>query len=369
MWVRTDSPTLAARHGGLVGGEKGLKVCRYALNLINKALSPPARTMQNLATVNVSALFSASASPSDVALCEQQLLAACTSLGFAKIKGAPVSEDVVRNMRQAVAAVFDAPRSNYQSFQVEKTNYRGYVPLGYFTPNDGTTKPDQYEAWKLHFDVPEHSPVGQQSPLYRPNRWPPIAHKVKDAVLAYWASMDRLNGAVLAALCRALKLDADWVLSTLVNPLTNMTLLNYPPSPPKAANWGIHPHKDFNYLTFLAHDPVGGLEVRTPEGGWIDAACEPDEFVMNVGDMLELQSGGRLVSTPHRVINRSGQARQSFPYFSVPRFDVRVEPLLPPVPGFKRAPLMAGEASHAIWYSNWPDEGVKDPAIDLGNYR
>jgi isopenicillin N synthase-like dioxygenase len=195
-----------------------------------------------------------------------------------------------------------------------------------------------------------------------------VAFDVKTAVLAYWAEMDRLNAAVLRALCGQLGLDAARVLGMLEQPLSNMTLLNYPSAPVDAPGWGIHPHKDFNFLTFLAHDPVGGLEVRTLDGQWLDAQCATDEYVVNIGDMLELLSGGRLVSTPHRVSNRSGLQRQSFPYFSVPRHDVWVQPLLPALPGFTRAPLQAGAASHAIWYSNWPDEAVQDRAIDLGNY-
>jgi isopenicillin N synthase-like dioxygenase len=153
----------------------------------------------------------------------------------------------------------------------------------------------------------------------------------------------------------------------LHKPLTNMTLLNYPGGMPQGA-WGIHPHKDFNFLTFLAHDPVGGLEVRRLNGTWLDARCPEDALVMNVGDMLELLSGGRLVSTPHRVVNRSGKQRQSFPYFSVPRHDVLVQPLLPPVPGYAREPLQAGAASANIWTSNWPDEKSALAAQDLGNY-
>jgi isopenicillin N synthase-like dioxygenase len=89
---------------------------------------------------------------------------------------------------------------------------------------------------------------------------------------------------------------------------------------------------------------------------------------MNVGDMLELLTGGRLMSTPHRVVNRSGRQRMSFPYFSVPRHDVLVRPLLPPLPGHAREPLLAGVASANIWTSNWPDERNTLAEQDLGDY-
>ena len=321
---------------------------------------------ETLAKINVASLFTTGTDAATKAAqqqCSAQLLEALTSTGFAIVQNTNVPPAVLADMRSAVKTVFDAPRTLYAKCQVQKTNYRGYVPLGYFTPNAGSNQADQYEAWKLH------SETGNTAP----NIWPPLgehtAEQVRWAVLAYWAEMDCLNYAVMGALCDALGLNRAQVLDTLDKPLTNMTLLNYPPAAAHTSGaWGIHPHKDFNYLTFLAHDPVGGLEVRTRSGSWIDAACLEGEYVMNVGDMLELLSGGRLVSTPHRVTNRSGTQRQSFPYFSVPRADVVVEPLLERLPGFTRQPLQSGAASHDIWYSNWPDAEVKDKAIDLGSY-
>jgi isopenicillin N synthase-like dioxygenase len=321
---------------------------------------------ETLAKINVASLLQTgtdAATRTAQQQCSAQLLEALTTTGFAILQNTNVPPAVLADMRSAVKTVFDAPRALYAESRVQKTNYRGYVPLGYFTPNAGSTQADQYEAWKLH------SETGNTAP----NIWPPLADEaaaqVCSAVLAYWAEMDCLNFAVMDALCDALGLNRKQVLETLDKPLTNMTLLNYPPADAHAMDaWGIHPHKDFNYLTFLAHDPVGGLEVRTRDGIWIDAACAEGEYVLNVGDMLELLSGGRLVSTPHRVVNRSGEQRQSFPYFSVPRADVVVEPLLERLPGFTRQPLQSGAASHDIWSSNWPDSAVKDKGIDLGDY-
>ena len=48
---------------------------------------------------------------------------------------------------------------------------------------------------------------------------------------------------------------------------------------------------------------------------------------MNIGDMLHRWSNGLLISTPHRVINYSGQERYSCPFFFEPNVNVKVSPL------------------------------------------
>jgi isopenicillin N synthase-like dioxygenase len=79
----------------------------------------------------------------------------------------------------------------------------------------------------------------------------------------------------------------------------------------------------------LVQDDVGGLQVRTQSGAWVDVPRLPGRFVVNVGDMLHRMSNGRLLSTPHRVINRSGHERYSCPFF----FDPHVNTLIEPLPG------------------------------------
>ena len=82
-------------------------------------------------------------------------------------------------MRAAVRDTFDAPRETLALDTVVKGNYRGYVPLGYFTPNSGKGKGDQYEAWKLHNETDVNDPIRSACHLYGPNVWPRIDTDVR----------------------------------------------------------------------------------------------------------------------------------------------------------------------------------------------
>ena len=107
-------------------------------------------------------------------------------------------------------------------------------------------------------------------------------------------------------------------------------IFHYPAQGPAGTDWsrswGVGEHTDYGLLTLLAQDRHGGLQVKTPDG-WIAAPPIEGALVCNIGDMLERLTGGRFVSTPHRVMNVSGQDRLSFPLFFDPDFAAPMRPL------------------------------------------
>ncbi len=112
------------------------------------------------------------------------------------------------------------------------------------------------------------------------------------------------------------------------HPTLLFRIFHYPAveAPQEGGAFGVGEHSDYGLLTLLAQDDKGGLEVRT-RGGWIDALPIAGALVINVGDMLERLTRGRFRSAPHRVVNRSGVSRYSFPLFFDPDFTAPVEPL------------------------------------------
>ncbi len=52
-------------------------------------------------------------------------------------------------------------------------------------------------------------------------------------------------------------------------------LTHYPPVAAEANQFGIAPHTDANFLTLLAQSEVPGLQVRMPDGSWVDVPYVP----------------------------------------------------------------------------------------------
>jgi isopenicillin N synthase-like dioxygenase len=91
-----------------------------------------------------------------------------------------------------------------------------------------------------------------------------------------------------------------------------------------ANQFGIAPHTDANFLTFLAQSDVPGLQVRMPDGTWADVPYVPGSFAVNSGDMMQRWTNHRFKSTPHRALPPVGRPRYAIPYFFGPHLDTEI---------------------------------------------
>jgi isopenicillin N synthase-like dioxygenase len=292
---------------------------------------------------------------------------ACRDIGFMYVANHGIEAATIAAVREAVIGYFDRPLDARLADCISRDNYRGYIPAGFFSPNSGDAAADNYEGYKLHFEIVASDPICNDCDLYGANKWPAEPTGFRRAILDYWQACDRVAATLLASMATILGVDRDTFLALFDKPLTNMTLLHYPPQAPDANGFGIHPHKDTDALTILVPDPVGGLMVKKRgRNEWLCVSAPQGALVVNIGDLLELWSGGYFVSTPHKVVNKSGKERYSFPYFAVPRYDVVVEPLAPRQPGFERGGVHVGDVSREVWRTNWPDTVPERPEFDLG---
>lgn len=65
---------------------------------------------------------------------------------------------------------------------------------------------------------------------------------------------------------------------------------------------GLGKHTDMSCITILYQDEIGGLQVKTNEGKWIDISPSEGTLVVNIGDMMQAWSNDKLRSSEHRVV-------------------------------------------------------------------
>ncbi len=127
------------------------------------------------------------------------------------------------------------------------------------------------------------------------------------------------------AFARDLGIAPDYFAEKFDRPMATLRLLHYPAAASGAGERiGAGTHTDYGNLPLLATDDVGGLEVRTRAREWIEAPAMPGAFVVNIGDCLMRWTNDVYVSTPHRVVNRSGRARYSIAFFFDPNPEAEV---------------------------------------------
>lgn len=87
-------------------------------------------------------------------------------------------------------------------------------------------------------------------------------------------------------------------------------------------------HEDINHITLLVAATAPGLQVKDLKGNWHDVPHEDNSIVVNIGDMLALQSNGLYKSTTHRVVNPPDETsdRISMPLFIHPYGSVELSP-------------------------------------------
>jgi isopenicillin N synthase-like dioxygenase len=280
---------------------------------------------------------------------------ACRRHGFFVVVGHGVDPAATRRLVASAREFFARPEPEKAEIAMARGGraWRGWFPVGGELTSGS---PDRKEGLYFGAELPhDDARVLAKVPLHGPNLFPVRPAGLRAAVLDHLAAMTSLGHALVAGLGLGLGLGPNWFADHLTrDPVVLFRIFHYPPAPPSDDGWGVGEHTDYGLLTILGQDGLGGLEVHTPDG-WIEAPPVEGSFVCNLGDMLERMTGGRYRSTPHRVRNRTGRSRISFPVFFDPSWDAEVRPL----------PLAGGEATTVARRPRW-DGG--DPLGFEGTY-
>lgn len=254
--------------------------------------------------------------------------------GFAIIADHGIAQELIDRAEDEAKAFFALPDAVKRRYAIAGGGgARGYTPFGIETAK-GHKAHDLKEFWHVGRELP----AGHRfADVMAANVWPEEVPGFRETFLELYETFDRVGLKILRAIARFLALDEDYFTDTVRDGNSVLRMLHYPPQ--KEAT-GEHiragAHEDINTITLLLGAEEAGLELLTRDGRWIPVSPRPGELVVNIGDMLQRLTNGRLRSTSHRVVNpapdRASHARYSMPFFLHFRPDFLIEALPGTVP-------------------------------------
>ena len=271
--------------------------------------------------------------------------AACRETGFFQVTGHGIDPALTAGMFDVMQTFFEQPLDFKQRYHIRFSHphQRGYVPM--FEENLGEDAAiDFKESFDLGVDLaPDHADVVAGKPFSAPNVWPDMA-AFRATVSAYHAEMLRLGDRLVKLTALGLGLECNYFDPAMAAPVANLRLLHYPPRAPDADVVGCGAHTDYGFLTILAQDGIGGLEVEGEDGMWIGVAPLQGAFVVNLGDLLTRWTAGLYRARRHKVTGAGSKDRYSIPFFLDPNVDAMIEtvPTCRGLPGADAAPVSAG---------------------------
>jgi isopenicillin N synthase-like dioxygenase len=254
----------------------------------------------------------------------EELRQVTETIGFFYLTGHGIPEELI-------AATFEQSRRFHALAQEIKakipylsrdTFLSGYQPCG--TPRAkkaavniiSNAKPNLLSKFSVNRE-PGGKPV---------NMWPENLPGFREIVSDYHARIEALARQFLPLWALSLDLPTDWFDRFFLTPHLTLSLLHYPPQTEIGnRQYGIAPHTDNSFMTFLAQSNVGGLAVRMPSGHWKLVHKIPGTFLVNTGNLMVRWTNDRYLSTKHRVINTATVERYSMPVFFGPSPDAVIE--------------------------------------------
>jgi isopenicillin N synthase-like dioxygenase len=238
-------------------------------------------------------------------------------IGFVALKGHFLDDKLVEDLYSEVRNFFNLPLETKAQYEIPGIGgQRGYVSFGKEHAK-GRSAGDLKEFWHFGQYVDANSKYASEYPS-----------NFNEVGKQAYTMLEKTGVYVLRALALYIGLDEFYFDNFIKEGNSILRPIHYPPitDEPKDGAVRAAAHGDINLITLLMGAQGKGLQVQNHDGEWIDAMAQPDELMINVGDMLSRHTNNKLKSTIHQVVNPPrelwGTSRFSIPFFMHPVSDM-----------------------------------------------
>ena len=248
--------------------------------------------------------------PGALAAAAREVHDALTTVGFFVLTGHDVALPLIQRTFAEARRFHALPIEKKLALKLNEHN-NGYMVMGRYAVRtlqlNNNDKGDLNEAFFVKRERPPDDPLLLSGRRFvGPNQWPVESDipGFRANLLEYNAVMDRFVRRFMRIIAVALDLPPDWFDEAFTDSMHTLRLSHYPPVRAEPNQFGIAPHSDSNFMTFLAQTKIPGLQLRMapsgPNGGdWLDVPYVPNSFAVNSGDTCI--AGPTAASCRHRI--------------------------------------------------------------------
>ena len=241
--------------------------------------------------------------------------------GFIILKDHGVDRSLLKHAYDLSAEFFALPEAEKLTYAAGSDGQRGYTPFGREHAKDS-----EYPDLKEFFHVGQpFEPGSSLAEIYPENIWPERPEGFRSTFLKLYAALEEAGMVMLEALAPSLDVPRDFFRRMATNGNSILRLLHYPPIPDDANPNSVRAaaHEDINLITILVAANGAGLELLDRDGKWLPVETDPDNLIVDAGDMLARTCNDVIPATTHRVVNPDGPnvSRYSMPFFMHPHSD------------------------------------------------
>jgi isopenicillin N synthase-like dioxygenase len=249
------------------------------------------------------------------------------NIGFVAIKNHGLTDALTKKLYDTIQAFFTLPDDVKEKYEIPGlAGQRGYIGKG-----KEHAKGRKTGDLKEFFHVGQHVTDGDLiKSQYPDNVWVDELPEMEKTGLEAYKILESTGVQMLRAIAIHLGLEEKYFDAKVKNGNSILRPIHYfpienPENIPEDAVRAAE-HGDINLITLLMGASADGLQVLRRDGKWIPITALPDQLVVNVGDMMERLTNGKLKSTIHRVVNPPKEemksSRYSIPFFMHPRAEM-----------------------------------------------
>ncbi|MEZ4705489.1 MAG: 2-oxoglutarate and iron-dependent oxygenase domain-containing protein [Bdellovibrionota bacterium] len=228
--------------------------------------------------------------------------------GFLMLRNSPIDTFKLRASFELSEAFFACSLDEKSKYLYKSYDQKRYSNVGYFPFQSEKAVGGRFPDLKEFFHIGPSDFSSQESQRdYAVNVWPQFDPQFQLVFQSLFSQFAQTGNQICNILAGQFGIDSSKMSQLIQDGGHVLRIIHYPPVERSSQGQRAAQHTGIQLLGLQPVPQQPGLEYLTPAQEWVELDYEAfhDCILINIGDMFEYITGGKIKASPHRVTNRN----------------------------------------------------------------